>query len=267
VKFKKMKSLLRLLLLVVVSQALPLAWAGQVQGDFLPEKQTYSVGEPAFVQLHVKNQSPDSLTNWLARRAVAQNPPRFLESVILDMADDPQTAGYSVVGLERLGTPRAKAKLAKVSKAGDPEAIQALAGLGDPAYCGTMLDITRESREYSRLIALRAAGHLCGEKVLPLATAELASADPSPRFEAAYALGNSHTREAVPLLISLLPDPDENVRRAARDSLATLTHRRSKNDGGPTQSVFRDWNNWWRSSGATAPIYGIGECKEAEPLP
>jgi hypothetical protein len=390
-----MKSLLRLLLLVVVSQALPLAWAGQVQGDFLPEKQKYLVGEPVFVQLHVKNEgsqpiwisvscvwldtrfeipaapkppsrpslfgcalggtagscagsskeirpgeeytrrylldgpfrldppgvyairawhkvdiypdetsyrnvasqevtsefeltfiegsdnelasvyapilrdlkSPDSLTNWLARCAIVQNPPRFLESVILDMADDPQTAGYSVAGLERLGTPRAKAKLAKVSEAGDPEAIQALAGFGDPAYCGTMLDIARESHEYSRFIALRAAGYLCGEKVLPLATAELASADPSPRFEAAYALGNSHTREAVPPLISLLLDPDESVRRAARDSLATLTHRRSKSDRGPAQDVFRDWNNWWRSSGATVPIYGIDECKDAEPLP
>jgi hypothetical protein len=130
-----------------------------------------------------------------------------------------------------------------------------------------MLDIARESREYNRFIALRAAGYLCGEKVLPLATAELANADPSPRYEAAYALGNSDDREAVPLLISLLLDQDENVRRAARDSLATLTHRHSKNDGGPTQSVFRDWNDWWRSSGATVPIYGIDECKQTEPLP
>jgi HEAT repeat protein len=211
--------------------------------------------------------SPDSLTSWLARCAVVQNPPQFLESVILEMADDPQTAGYSVAGLEHLGTPRSKAKLAKLSEAGNPEAIQALAGFGDPEYCGTMLDIARESHEYSRFIALRAAGHLCGEKVLPPATAELANADPSPRFEAAYALGNSHTREAVPTLISLLLDPDESVRRAARDSLATLTHRRSKSDRGPAQDVFRDWNNWWRSSGATAPIYGIDECKEAEPLP
>ena len=51
-----MKSLLPLLRPVVVSRALPLAWAGQVQADFLPEKQKYLVGEPVFVQLHVKNE-------------------------------------------------------------------------------------------------------------------------------------------------------------------------------------------------------------------
>ena len=142
---------------------------------------------------------------------MVQNPPLFLENVILGFADDPHTAAYSVGGLEHLATPSAKAKLAKLSGPGNPEyirqmAIEALAELGDPAYCSAMLDVVRESSEYSRFIALRAAGYLCGEKVLPLATSQLGSGDHSPRFEAAYALGNSHTRKAIPPLISLLLD-------------------------------------------------------------
>ncbi len=231
------------------------------------DKELASVYAPILRDL----KSPDSLTSWLARSAVVQNPHSFLEDVILAMADDPQTAAHSISGLQHLTTPRAKAKLAKLSGAGNPEcirqmAIEALGELGDPAFCSVMLDIARESREYSRFIALRAAGYLCGEKALPLVTSQLGNADHSPRFEAAYALGNSHTRKAVPLLISLLLDPDVNVRRAARDSLATLTHRKAKSDEGAGPVIHRDWANWWASHGATAPIYGIDECKEPEPF-
>ncbi len=231
------------------------------------EKQLTSVYAPILRDLN----SPDPETSWLARCAVVDNPPPFLENVILALADDPQTTTYSISGLERLATPRAKAKLAKLSAVDNPEcirqmAITALGGLGDPAYCSVMLDIARESREYSRFIALRAAGYLCGERAFPLLVSQLVNADYSARFEAAYALGNTQSREAVPLLIPLLLDTDPNVRRAARDSLATLTHRRSKSDEGSAQATHRDWANWWASNGATAPIYGIDDCEEPEPL-
>ncbi len=215
--------------------------------------------------------SPDPETSWLARSAVVQNPPRLLENVVLALAEDPQTAAASVSGLAALATPRAKAKLAKLSAEGNPEGIRqmtitALGGLGDPAYCSLMLDIAHEGLEYSRFIALRAAGYLCGERALPLLMSQLANADHSPRFEAAYALGNTHSREAVRLLISLLLDPNPEVRRAARDSLATLTHRRSKSDGGPAPAIYLGWASWWASNGATAPVYGVDDCKESEPL-
>jgi HEAT repeat protein len=202
---------------------------------------------------------------------VVDNPPSFLENVILELADDPQTTTYSISGLERLATPRAEAKLAELSAAGNPEYIRqmgitALGGLGDPAYCSLMLDIAQESREYSRFIALRAAGYLCGERAMPLLTSQLANADYSSRFEAACALGNTHSREAVPLLIPLLLDADPNLRRAARDALATLTHRRSRSDEGQSQTAHRNWSNWWASNGATATIYSIDDCKQPEPL-
>lgn len=216
--------------------------------------------------------SPDSMTSSMARSAVVQNPPLLLEHVILAMADDPHEVGDAILGLERLATPRAKAKLAELSGAGNPEvlrqmAITALGGLGDPAYCSLMSDIAQESREYSRFIALRAAGYLCGETALPLVASQLAGAEQSTRYEAAFALGNSHSRKAVSLLIPLLLDADPEVRRAARESLVALTHHRSKNDERPAQEIYRDWSNWWAAGGARAPIYGIDECKEPDPLP
>jgi len=75
------------------------------------------------------------------------------------------------------------------------------------------------------MIALRGAGYLCGEKAIPLTLRLLNSADQSLRYELAYAVGNTHARDAVPILSDFLADRDENVRRVAVDALATLTHR------------------------------------------
>lgn len=210
--------------------------------------------------------SPDPETSWLARMAVLQNPPLFLEDAILALSHDPQTAVSAISGLQRLATPRAKARLAELSAAGDPDAITALGELGDPAYCSLMLDVARSNPEYSRFIALRAAGYLCGKAALPFLAGVLTKADSSARFAAADALGNSRSREAVSLLIPLLLDADPNVRRAARESLATLTHRRSKRDEGTARAVHDDWTAWWASNRATAPIYGIDDCQEPPPF-
>jgi hypothetical protein len=218
--------------------------------------------------------SQDGYTSSLAIEAVVQHPPHFLEEVILSLADHPKTAAASVSGLERLATPRAKAKLAELSAPGNPEAIRqraisALAALGDSAYCSSMLSISQESSQYSRSIALRAAGYLCGEKALPLLRSLLSAADPVSRSEIAYALGNSHSREAVPALIFLLLDANSNVRRAAVDSLTNLTHRSSASGIDQEEAAgtaHDDWINWWASEGATAKIYRIDDCSERMPL-
>jgi HEAT repeats len=218
--------------------------------------------------------SQDGFTSSLAIEAVVQHPPRFLEEVILSLADHPKTAAASVTGLERLATPRAKAKLSELSAPGNPEAIRqsaisALATLGDSAYCSSMLSIGQESSQYSRWLALRAAGYLCGEKALPLLKSLLSSADTVSRFEVAYALGNSHSREAVPSLISLLLDANSNVRRASVDSLTNLTHRSSTSGIDQQEAAgtaHDDWIRWWASEGATAKIYRIDDCSERMPL-
>jgi hypothetical protein len=231
------------------------------------DKELRSVYAPVLRDLD----SPDAFKSSLAIRALVQDPPRFLEELILSLADHPNTASASVSGLERLATPRAKAKLAELSAPSSPEAIRqgaipALAALGDSAYCSTMLSISRESSQYSRWIALRGAGYLCGEKALPVLKSLLSSVAQVSRYEVVYALGNTHSREAVPILISLLLDADSSVRRAARDSLTNLTHRRSPSGIDQQETpgeIHADWTNWWASKGASAEIYRIDDCSEA----
>jgi HEAT repeat protein len=218
--------------------------------------------------------SPDPSSRALAISAVTQDPPRFLEKVVLGLADDSQTAGASIRGLKRLATPPAKAKLAQLAGAANPEwlrqdAITALGELGDPSYCRLMLEFAQSSTEYSGLIALRAAGLTCEKEALPTLLALLPNANSTLRYEVAYALGNTHTREAVSPLISLLADADENVRRAAAEALATLTHRTPTEDirnKASARQAYLDWLRWWSLNKGTAPIYSARQCDGSRPI-
>jgi HEAT repeat protein len=217
--------------------------------------------------------SPDSAVKDLAIEAVTQNPPPFLEPVILRLADDPRTAAASVAGLERLASRSAKAKLADLADGKFAEwvrerAIEALGELGDPVYCQLMLDLAREKTPL-RQPALLAAGRLCGPRALPLLFGLLGGADDSQRFSVACALGNTGSRGAVPALIALLADANPGVRRAAADALATLTHRRSTASIRDEQSAHRavfDWAGWWSLHSLTAPVYSPAHCAPAEPI-
>jgi len=188
--------------------------------------------------------------------------------MLLELADDSRTARAVIPGLKQLGTRAAKDKLAELAEPKNPEwltqpAIEALARLGDGTYCLVMLGLAERSPGYSRMIALRGAGYLCHEKAIPLAVTLLNSPDQSLRYELAYALGNTHARHAVPILLNFVTDEDENVRRAAADALTTLTHSSQKpgveNLRAATQTR-RTWNTWWHVHGKHATIYGPEDC-------
>jgi len=222
----------------------------------------------AYRPLVQQARSPDPAARQFALAAITQNPPAFLEPLLLEVAEDPHDAGAVIPGLARLGTRAAKDKLAELARPKNPEAltqpaIQALAEQGDRAYCPVMLDLAQQSAGYSKMIALRGAGYLCGEKAIPLAVPLLNSADQSLRYELAYALGNTHAREAVPILFDLLADKDENVRRAAADALTTLIHRSQEPGIANVEAAAqarRAWMAWWSGYGRDAKIYGPEEC-------
>jgi hypothetical protein len=222
----------------------------------------------AYQPLVQQARSSDPAVRQLALAAITQNPPAFLESLLLELADDPRDAGAVIPGLARLGTRATKDKLAELAGPKNPEsltqpAIQALAELGDRAYCPVMLDFAERSPGYSRMIALRGAGYLCGEKTIPLVVRLLNSPDQSLRYELAYALGNTQARDAVPILIDFLPDKDENVRRAAADALTTLTHRSQEAGIANVEAAAqarRAWMAWWSRYGRDSKIYGPEDC-------
>ena len=210
----------------------------------------------------------------LAVAAVTQYPQDFFQDVLVGLADDSLERSAGIAGLENLGTAGAKERLAQLSGAGNDEAvrqkaIQALGELDDPAYCPLMLDMAKRDPQYSGTIAARAAGALCGEKALPTLLTLLAQVKPNMRPEIAHAVGNTQSRGAVTPLISLLLDRNVELRIAATQALAALTHRRSAHDVNSEESAlqaYREWTGWWGLNAQRAAIYGVKDCTQPEPL-
>lgn len=217
-----------------------------------------------YAPLIAELQSTDPQQRWLALKAITEHPQDFLEPLILKLSQDPQTMNASITGLKKLGTDRAKQRLAQLTGPQYGESVRqsattALAGLGDGTYCDLMLQLMTSNQGYTSEIAARGGGLLCGEKAVPRLASVLSRAPRAfPPYEIAYALGNTGSRAAVPILIELLGNSDANVRRAASDALFTLTHRRSAT--GDATMELQDWVSWWALQGRTAQTFDPAEC-------
>jgi len=219
--------------------------------------------EADYAPLVADLQSRDLLKHELAVGAITQHPQEFLEPMILKLSEDTQTMGASITGLKKLGTDRAKRRLAELTAPEYGEYVRqpattAVAELGDPSYCGLMLQLVSLRQGYTSEIAVRGAGLLCGDKAIPQLVSLLRKPSTFPVYEIAYALGNTGSRSAVPILIELLSNTDTDVRRAAKDALYTLTHRQSKSDN--SAADHQNWIRWWALQGKTAQIFDPAEC-------
>jgi hypothetical protein len=204
----------------------------------------------------------DSQQSNLALSAITQHPQDFLEPVILKLSQETGTMAASITGLKKLGSDRAKQRLGDLTGAGYEEYIRqpattALAELGDSSYCELMLQLMNLRQGYTSEIAARGAGFLCREKAIPqLASLFSAKESTFPAYQIAYALGNTGSRTAVPILIEQLSTADADSNRAVTDALYTLTHR-----GTEGSSVDREeWVRWWAFQGKNAQIFDPTQC-------
>jgi hypothetical protein len=221
---------------------------------------------------------PDFEIRYFAATAIAQHPPMFVESALTKIVDNPGTTIAniviaSIVGLGRLATPGARTKLIQMSSAGSEEfrqpAIAALGGIGNPADCEAMLDIASKNQLYTQGEAYIFAARLCRERAVPVVTGLLANADNQLSIYLATALGNTSARSAMAPLIDLLGHSDKFVRRAADESLATLTHRHSQYGVATVESAEKshlEWSNWFAANAETAILYDTSQCAEPKPL-
>ena len=217
--------------------------------------------EADYVALVADLQSRDARQHWLAVSAITEHPQPFLEPVILKLSHEPQTMSISVAGLQKLGTDRAKQRMAELTGSKYEESLRqrattGLAELGDTAYCQLMLQLMNLRQGYTSEIAARGAGLLCGEKAIPGLASLLREPTNFPSYEIAYALGNTGSRIAVPILIELLGNAD--ARGAASGALYTLAHRQSNSDDSAAER--QDWVSWWALHGKTAQIFDPTEC-------
>jgi hypothetical protein len=220
-------------------------------------------------------QSQEFAVRSLAARAVTQNPPRFAESAILGMTDDAILKYTSVDGLKRLATPAARTQLLLMSSITSPESLRqqtipALGEVGNPDDCQAMLNIAGESTAYAQIQAYVAAGRICKQSAIAVLGILTRTADPPLLGGLAFALKNTSSRDAVPLLISLLENPDHDTHRDTADALALITHRQSNYGTEDLDQAIQshdEWLHWWSESGSTAPLYNPNVCVPPQRLP
>jgi HEAT repeat protein len=115
-----------------------------------------------------------------------------------------------------------------------------------------------------------AAARLGREAAMPYVVSLLGSSEPFSRGNALMALPETGSRQAVPLLIGALRDPDLDFGRLASLGLIQLTHRSPFEDGrisGESPSAeYRDWTRWWSMHSSDAAIYKPSECGAVEQL-
>jgi PBS lyase HEAT-like repeat len=210
----------------------------------------------------LQSREPEQRT--LAASAITRHPQEFLEPVILRLSLDAQTMSASITGLKKLGTVRAKQRLAELTASTYEEDVRqpattALAELGDISYCDLMLQLMNLRQGYTSEIAAKGAGFLCGQKAIPHLVSLLSrNSGAFPAYEIAYALGNTRSRDAMPTLIELLRNPDADIHRAAKEALYSLTHRMSDSDIFVVD--YQDWVSWWALEGEKAEMYDPTEC-------
>jgi HEAT repeat protein len=216
-------------------------------------------------------ESSDREMRLEAARTLASLGPQSGESVLLNFSNDPELRKYAPLAFHRLGTARSLEALADLMKASGPgtferlEAARYLAKTNDQKWYPLLLDAAEKNAVMSEYPAY--AAELGGDKMLP----ELVrvAKNPQSRLQAVMAMGSTGSKEAIPILLELLKNPDTGVRNRADYSLSLLTHRKSPPDTktSDTGVEYMEWKKWWASEGATAPIYRDGECGEMVPPP
>jgi HEAT repeats len=105
----------------------------------------------------------------------------------------------------------------------------------------------------------------------PAAVSALAQAPSSPNplvnGNIIRALGNTHDKSAVPVLIDRARGRNGWVDNEVCNALPALTHRQWCDGSADVSAMQERWRRWWAANGATATIYDNEDCPTLNELP
>jgi hypothetical protein len=221
---------------------------------------------------------PDPTRRAEAAAAITELAPPFLEDVLIELTKT-NFAGSAIAALRKADTPKTRAALAQIAIDSDDSTLRiaAIENLGrtkDLAYVPTLFQFMESGSKPIQNAAAEAAGTLGGVAAIQRLSTFVSGADAETRIAGASGLGNTHAREAVPILIGLLLDSDSKVRQAAVSNLWLLTHHSAfdRNEWAAISTaesaaaVHQRWVRWWGSHGTTFEIHGMSDCSSPEPL-
>jgi hypothetical protein len=206
-----------------------------------------------------------SSSDSLARTAIIESAPRFLEPEIARFATEDSYGSPAIEALGRIATTSSRAHLRSLFRNSSVErrsaAVLTLARIGhrdDAEFLAAVLEdgvVDEQSRGYAalglgRIGGVDAVAHL--ERALP-------AAPPQLRKRIAIALGNSRSAAAMPVLLGMLGN--NPAWSQVCNALHTLTHRRWCDEwGGDPAAKRRKWLRQWHASASTSTLYGPDDC-------
>ena len=224
--------------------------------------------------------SPDWRRRQEPATVIAYLAPDFMEPTILRMLNTPGMQSFGLKGLRNLGTPSAHRALVEFVRDSPPtnipalyqEALRYLGEIGDSGDLPVLLKAadTNSLDNYTREVAIESAGEAGGAAAVRSLEVELRDRSMETRLAVVRALPFTASRAAVPVLISLLPSPEQNISSFAEYGLEMLTHLRgAKMDGihPPPPTAYSNWMKWWMTDGQTAGIFNPSQCGEIKPIP
>ena len=221
----------------------------------------------SFVDMPLADQARLEEEKALAKQAIAEMAPSFLEDMIKGFAQDAGDQGLAITGLARINSSSSRAALVELfSRSADSyfqrDAVQTLANIGSldqfDFFSGLLLGEKASSDLEIQRSAIEGLGRIGGEQAVQVLAA-FRTNSPDLNSEASYALGMTRSRHAVDVLIDRygLFGGDDSICAA----LATLTHRQWCDGSG--QSRVQHWRSWWDQHESATPIYGDDQCNGA----
>ena len=224
--------------------------------------------------------SKDDQVRRDAARTLATLAPPALEPLLLTFATskDYVLKQFAPLALANLSTKASLSALAEMlahSEAGTYESMSAAEYLGkthDPKWLPTLLDVA----DRNGAMYLPYAAQSGGETAIPALVARLTDTKPGIQSSAIFALGDTGSRAAIPLLISLLKtsvssngEISMEEAASANAALQQLTHRYVQQSLPESwvDLARQRWQQWWLTTGQDAKTYRPGECVADTQLP
>jgi hypothetical protein len=214
--------------------------------------------------------APDSRGFAEAFLVATTLPQSFLMDRLAQLAAAPEKehrwdCAAALEGLARLGTRPAWEvilAIARNDKLEDAQRAYAILLLGeraDPKMIPAMIHMLSSVPVSLRDDVLRALGFFHDPRASQVLFDHLHSSNASERVNAILGLRNLETKDAVPALLAMLDDPDEQVRQVANFALQSLTGEKFKTPatttGKEAGALAKQWHDWWlKHEGRFQPV-------------
>ena len=135
-------------------------------------------------------------------------------------------------------------------------AIETLKMIKDPSAVPALIDVALDPNEESKVRshALRVATRLDSNQVIPAIADMAKDSNSTIRNTAVFEARNVHRKEVLPIIIGVIPDPEQYVSITARDSFWILTrfsgpiHDWEISTTEKRKEWAQEWWAWWEEN-------------------